>query len=258
MDIIEEDYKNKSLPYCANKENIDKLLNAIKHKEGNEDSIKAVFGKGKYLEVKRSMLTFNVITEDMKLTDLGRRIIYSNENEVNKCWYEIITNYKPYEEFIQYFKVNNKSNTSEVDAEEIKKFWGRCSYGSSENNRSDAVPTFGSIVELAGIGEYKIGRRKQPSRIIFELKALDTDSVKITENQEKQETEEITSINSSENQEINNEEIFDDESEKQYYTISIPTQSGKAKIIIPSDASKEDAELIKDMMDVIFKRKFGI
>ncbi len=45
----------------------------------------------------------------------------------------------------------------------------------------------------------------------------------------------------------------------EYYTINIPINSGAtAKVYIPRNATKEDAELIKDMVDVIFKRKFGI
>lgn len=47
--------------------------------------------------------------------------------------------------------------------------------------------------------------------------------------------------------------------EAEYITQSIPTQSGKvAKIIIPIDAEEEDLYMIKDMLDVILKRKFKL
>lgn len=44
-----------------------------------------------------------------------------------------------------------------------------------------------------------------------------------------------------------------------YITQSIPTQSGKvAKIIIPIDAAEDDLYMIKDMLDVVLKRKFKL
>ena len=47
--------------------------------------------------------------------------------------------------------------------------------------------------------------------------------------------------------------------ESEYITQSIPTQSGKvAKIIIPIDAQEDDLYMIKDMLDVILKRKFKL
>ena len=47
--------------------------------------------------------------------------------------------------------------------------------------------------------------------------------------------------------------------ESEYITQSIPTQSGKvAKIIIPIDAQEDDLYMIKDMLDIILKRKFKL
>ena len=44
-----------------------------------------------------------------------------------------------------------------------------------------------------------------------------------------------------------------------YFKINIPTSVGKtAQVYIPNGLSIEDAELLKDMIDVILKRKFGI
>ena len=44
-----------------------------------------------------------------------------------------------------------------------------------------------------------------------------------------------------------------------YITQSIPTQSGKvAKIIIPIDAAEDDLYMIKDMLDIVLKRKFKL
>lgn len=47
--------------------------------------------------------------------------------------------------------------------------------------------------------------------------------------------------------------------ESDYITQSIPTQSGKiAKIIIPIDAAPDDLYMIKDMLDIVLKRKFKL
>ena len=47
--------------------------------------------------------------------------------------------------------------------------------------------------------------------------------------------------------------------ESDYITQSIPFESGKiAKFIIPIDATEDDLLLLRDMFDVILKRKFKI
>lgn len=48
-------------------------------------------------------------------------------------------------------------------------------------------------------------------------------------------------------------------SENDYITQTIPTSSGKvAKIIIPIDAEEDDLYMIKDMLDIVLKRKFKL
>lgn len=44
-----------------------------------------------------------------------------------------------------------------------------------------------------------------------------------------------------------------------YFNLNIPLKSGKsASIYLPNDIEKEDAELIRDMLEVILKRRYGI
>ena len=45
MDIIEENNKKKSLPYFTTKDNVTKLIEATKLKEGAEESIRSFFDK---------------------------------------------------------------------------------------------------------------------------------------------------------------------------------------------------------------------
>lgn len=264
-----EDNKGKSLPYLTTKENVKKLIEATKLKEGVEESIRSFFGKGRYADTKRTLQSFNVISEDMKLTEVGRTIAYSSEEDIENQWFKIVMNYPPYEEFIQSFRINYKEGNDSIDLEEIKRFWGLREYGSSDNNRNDALTTFAYFIEMSGIGEFKIGRHKNSSRIIVWKNRLEEKIQLISDNPSKynQDTNVNGNIEEEYNENIKNnekdssseKEITDSNKSSEYYTINIPIDSGEtAKVYIPRNANKEDAELIKDMVDVIFKRKFGI
>lgn len=270
MKNLDDSVKKEALPYNTTKENVKKLIDAVKLKEGAEESIKSYFGKGKYIDTKRTLQTFGVISEDMTLTEKGRIIAYSSNDIVEDEWFKILMNYAPYEEFIQSYRINNKNGNNSIELDDIKKFWGLRNYGSSDNNRNEALTTFAYMIVMSGIGEFIIGRRKSPSRIVIDTKKIEE---KLTLNQNGVNTINNT-ITAEENKKsenvVQNEFIKDDISENQneipetdtkkdFYTINIPIDSGaSAKIIIPKDTSKEDAELIKDMIDVVFKRKFGI
>lgn len=264
-----EDNKGKSLPYLTTKENVKKLIEATKLKEGAEESIRSFFGKGKYADTKRTLQSFNVISEDMKLTEIGRTIAYASEEDAENQWFKIVMNYPPYEEFVQSFRVNYKEGNDSIDLEEVKRFWGLREYGSSDNNRSDALTTFAYFIVMSGIGEFKIGRHKNPSRIIIwknrleeKIQLINDNSSNYNQNTNVNENIEEKHNESIENNERDNsseKEIIESNKSSEYYTINIPIDSGAtAKVYIPRNATKEDAELIKDMVDVIFKRKFGI
>lgn len=269
MKNLDDSVKKEALPYNTTKENVKKLIDAVKLKEGAEESIKSYFGKGKYVDTKRTLQTFGVISEDMTLTEKGRIIAYSSDDVVENEWFKIMMNYAPYEEFIQSYRINNKNGNNSIELDDIKKFWGLRNYGSSDNNRNEALTTFAYMIVMSGIGEFIIGRRKNPSRIVIDTKKIEeklsanqndvnTTNSTITEESKKSDNtvqNEFIKDDSSENQ----NEISETDTKKDFYTINIPIDSGaSAKIIIPKDTSKEDAELIKDMIDVVFKRKFGI
>lgn len=264
MRSVEDNIKKEALPYNSTKENVKKLIDAVKLKEGAEESIKSYFGKGKYLDTKRTLQTFDVISEDMKLTEKGRVIAYSSDEVVENEWFKILMSYAPYEEFIQSYRINNKDGNNSIDLEEIKKFWGLRDYGSSDNNRNEALTTFAYFIVMSGIGEFIIGRKKSPSRVVINRSKLE-EKLGLTSSEEnvvveKQNNDTAIKKDFSEDEiEIESNESCDTDSKKDFYTISIPIDSGvSAKIIIPKDTSKEDAELIKDMIDVVFRRKFGI
>lgn len=168
----EKEKKQESLLYYATRENINKLIEAIKLKPGNEKDIKISFGTGKYLETKKALITLGIIDDTMQFTTIGRNIAY-NSPDAQKLWFELIMNYKPYESYINSFIISNKGTNIDIDTSDIKNFWGRSGFGSSEQNRKDATSTFAAFLELAGIGEFTIGRRGNSSRILIDYNKLD-------------------------------------------------------------------------------------
>jgi hypothetical protein len=76
----------------------------------------------------------------------------------------------------------------ETDIEEVKNFWGKNDFGASPNNRDEAASVFGSFIQLAGLGEFIIGRRGKSTRIKWKSNAkeiideiLDTNKPNSTE-----------------------------------------------------------------------------
>lgn len=169
----EENEKNSALIYAITKENINRLINSIKLKSGKEDAIREIFGKGKFIDTKRALISFNLINEEFQFTAEGRKVAYGDVNETQRVWFNTINTYDPYSNYIQSLLVSTKINEIEtVNVEDIINYWGMHDYGTSENNRREAVSSFAAFVELAGIGEYKIGRHGAQSRITFFIEKI--------------------------------------------------------------------------------------
>lgn len=190
-----------TLPYKTTKENIEKLLAAVVKKAKNEPEIKAIYSGGKYDECKRTLITLELINKDMELTEQGKNVYYSNQEERNKEWYMVIKNYKPYENFIQYL-INSKSeDVLEIDAEEVKAYWGRNSYGASGINIQEGVRTFGNILEIANLGKMIKGTNKTNTRLQIDLK-----SIRKFQNQTNDEPEKHKELKQVESSNYNEEE----------------------------------------------------
>lgn len=84
-----------TLPYKTTKENLEKLLEAVVKRQKNEQEIRAIYSGGKYEECKRTLITLELINKDMELTEIGRNVYYSNQEEKNLEWYKVIERYKP-------------------------------------------------------------------------------------------------------------------------------------------------------------------
>lgn len=186
----EENEKNSALIYAITKENINRLINSIKLKAGKEDAVREIFGKGKFIDTKRALISFNLINEEFQFTAEGRKVAYGDVNETQKVWFNAVNTYAPYSNYIQSLLVSTKTNEIEtVNVEDIINYWGMHDYGTSANNRREAVSSFAAFVELAGIGEYKIGRHGAQTRITF---FLDKIKEKINENNIEFTAKEIT------------------------------------------------------------------
>lgn len=169
----EENEKNSALIYAITKENINRLINSVKLKAGKEDAIREIFGKGKFIDTKRALISFNLINDEFQFTAEGRKVAYGNARETQRVWFNTINTYAPYSNYIQSLLVSTKINEIEtVNVEDIINYWGMHDYGTSANNRREAVSSFAAFVELAGIGEYKIGRHGAQSRITFFLEKI--------------------------------------------------------------------------------------
>lgn len=152
-----------TLPVGANKDNVEKLLEAIKRKSGDEKGINATYSGAQFANVKRALETLGLI-KDYTLTDLGKNILYStDEKEKEAAFLKAIMSYEPYEYCLNYLAQSKCGK--EIKASDVKNYWGKNNYGSSERNREDAFPIFACFLELAGIGELIIGRRGNESRI---------------------------------------------------------------------------------------------
>ena len=208
----EENEKNNALIYAITKENINRLINSIKLKEGKEDSIREIFGKGKFIDTKRALLSFNLINDEFQFTAEGRKVAYGDATQTQEVWFNTVNTYPPYSNYIQSLLVNPKTNEIEtVNVEDIINYWGMHDYGTSANNRREAVSSFAAFIELAGIGEYKIGRHGAQSRITFFLEKI---KEKINTNNTEFKAKEIT--DQQEKQIDNIQETFECSNEDRY------------------------------------------
>lgn len=158
-----QNQEDKTLPYGTSGDSVLKLLDAIKKKQGDEKGIRAIYSGGKFDSTRKSLEILGII-EGLNLLPVGKELIYeTNESKRQATFLKVILNYPPYEYFLTYIHQNMSSDETDIDL--IKNFWGRNDYGSSPNNRDEAVSVFCNFIALAGVGEYIVGRRGKNSRI---------------------------------------------------------------------------------------------
>jgi len=204
MSEKQEIKKNIALPYYVTVGTINKLIDAIKRKSGDEVSIKSIFGEGKYVNCKSALLLFGIITNNMQFTTFGKSIAYAiDEHQKKDAWKKVIKKISAYDDFLIYFQLNKKGiSTCELDI--VKNYWGSKDICKSDQMRNDASITFGYILSLAGLGEYRKGKQGT-SRIEFYLDELnkycEIDNFVSTNN-------EVQDINKNEISQQSNTETF--------------------------------------------------
>lgn len=152
------------LPYGTTADNIAKLLDAIKNKHGDDKGIKATYSGSKYETTQAALEALGIIS-GLTLTSLGKSIAFeADESKKKKAFLKAVLGYAPYEYFLSY--ITQGTPPAETELETLKNYWGRNNYGTA-NNRSEAAPVCFSILQLAGLGEYIIGRKGKNTRFVW-------------------------------------------------------------------------------------------
>lgn len=154
---------DRTLPYGTNYENILKLLEAIKKKQGDETGIRAVYTGAKIDATRKAMETLGLV-KGFDFEKIGKELAFeTNEEKKKKIFLKVILNYQPYELFLS--RLSEEDFVNETDLEDVKNFWGKHDFGSSPNNRNEAANVFGSFIELSGLGKFIPGRKGKATRI---------------------------------------------------------------------------------------------
>ncbi|MEC2346654.1 hypothetical protein P9H28_21500 [Paenibacillus barengoltzii] len=170
---------DKTLPYGTSWENILKLLEAIKKKQGDEKGIKAVYTGAKIDATRKAMETLGLV-KGFNFEKMGKELAFEiNEEKKKEIFLKVILNYQPYELFLS--RLSEEDFVRETDIEEVKSFWGKHDFGASQNNRNEAANVFGSFIQLSGLGEFITGRRGKTTRIKWnpDAKKLIDETIKI-------------------------------------------------------------------------------
>lgn len=171
-------------------ENIIALIEVLKVKNKNDEDAKAVFdfSNGIFTSTKSALRQFGIISvESLEFTTLGKEIAFSNDEKRKEAFLSVLRGYTPYEKFLLSIQHSRKSGEY-TSLEDLKNYWGRNNYGSTERNRSDAVKLFFGILDYLGLGSYTKGRgSKNPTRFVWDEKVLEIISAIFTPLSERQE-----------------------------------------------------------------------
>ncbi len=179
---------NSALPSYTTVDNIIALIDTLKMKNGKEDEVKALFGKGNsaYSNSRSALRTFGFIEADnLNFTKEGQEAAYSQGEDKIGEMTKILKNCRPYEIFLLSLLKNGSASVTTID--DITNFWGKASYGSTQRNREDAAKLFMSIIDYCEFGKYVIGRGNNATRIewssdiIERIKNLNNDSNNVQE-----------------------------------------------------------------------------
>ena len=197
------------------------------------------------------LVQIKLVTEGKKksATDLGRKLAsaYVNdiEEEVCRIWKEIIDA----NDFLSRM-VNTVRIKGEMDKAEYVNHIVYSSGVTSSNNSRSGAGTIIEIFNLVGMVEERDGKftaaKVKPNE---EVQTIDSGQVNST-------TEQVNShpiMNKNNASNLKNEDV----NKEEYITQPYVCESGKtAKIVIPIDATEDDVYALRDLLEIIMKRKF--
>ena len=197
------------------------------------------------------LVQIKLVTEGKKksATDLGRKLAsaYVNDIEEKVCriWKEIIDA----NDFLSRM-VNTVRIKGEMDKAEYVNHIVYSSGVTSSNNSRSGAGTIIEIFKLVGMVEERDGKftvaKVKPNE---EVQTIDSGQVNST-------TEQVNShpiMNKNNASNLKNEDV----NKEEYITQPYVCESGKtAKIVIPIDATEDDVYALRDLLEIIMKRKF--
>lgn len=167
------------LPIMTDKDDIDKFVDYLRKKPVGVtlDDAKATIDKTLLDHRKLAAYrTWGFLTDDggkLKLTQRGHAYSRASEEEKQKIFSEVLAETKIYARTIEWLTNNRPESVSSL---EIASHWHqhfRADVATeSEKSLNYQVICFMGIAQAAGLGEYKIGRRGQPTRLEINLASL--------------------------------------------------------------------------------------
>lgn len=177
----------------------------------------------------------------IQLTDIAKKILYpTSDLQVEKITLECFSKPPLYKQLVEKYK------GKAVPTENILSNVLLNDFNITKSAKDNAAHVFIQNAEMMGVLIGGVLHYQQDNEIIEEppIEEVKKEVENVKEEEEKIEESSIAKNNS-------------------YFTINIPTSTGKpAQIQIPNDLETEDAELVKNMLnaniEVYFKGKFGI
>lgn len=187
-----------------------------------------------------------LVDDDGALTTQGRRFALARQpHERQTIVLEGLLGYEPYELLLEAL-VHQNAEAASLDW--VITWWGTHGYGSSQTNRSEGASTFARLVEFAGIGEYKQGRRGHPSRIEWVEDATE----KLSKNEDEIPGDEPPPLDGRED----GKKRFTDDGTSQGDVLSVrlPLSGGNtAEVAIPNRMLRKELEKVRSVINTLLE-----
>lgn len=189
-----------SLPVMTSKEDVDAIVEFLKGKPVGitRKGAEAIIG-ARLIETRKitAYRRWGFVTEadgKLMLTDLGHNYYEASEEEKQRILSEVIRGEEIYRVTLEWINQNKWQQVTQADvaAHWFKNF--KAEVGSAERAIREQVSCFLNIAAAAGVGNYIIGRKKQPTRLEVNRTALTSFIEGTPETAEASDTENVDDI----------------------------------------------------------------